>query len=390
MACESLFQIVAASLAPDEITRLCQKHQIALPQASHGTIALYHLTHRQCHRDAPLARQIQRDLTRRYATAIARLNACPPAEARQMVEAMLRADSPTLPADIAGIIWAVASDPRPGMRAVEQALVEELHLLSHCVLLAQWRGEIMVAGIAQSTVSTQRATVEHTLAQLSAERQALQTSLTHLQQQTTTLTQDNDHLRRQLHELTASYAALQQRVADPLPRTPECSQMPHECRKLHYAVTKLTACVAEQEAEIQRLQALVASYEKRLAPPSEEAPTPTRPPLLSSAPLSPVFHGTKIAVIGGLSGATAHYEQTIAVLGGQCVLHSGDLGQGQKRLAEVIRQADIVLCPVDCSSHGAVASAKKLCKVLHKPCYFLRSAGVSHLREKLLEIAQQL
>lgn len=72
------------------------------------------------------------------------------------------------------------------------------------------------------------------------------------------------------------------------------------------------------------------------------------------------------------------------------MLHPGDLGQGQKRLAEVIRQADIVLCPVDCSSHGAVASAKKLCKVLHKPCYFLRSAGVSHLREKLLEIAQQL
>jgi hypothetical protein len=28
--------------------------------------------------------------------------------------------------------------------------------------------------------------------------------------------------------------------------------------------------------------------------------------------------------------------------------------------------------------------------VLHKPCYFLRSAGVSHVREKLLEIAQHL
>jgi len=306
------------------------------------------------------------------------------------VEAMLRADSPTLPADNAGVIWAVASDPRPAMRAVEQALVEELHLLSHCVLLAQWRGEIMAVGAAPSAARARSAACEHTIAQLSAERQALHTSLTHLQQQTATLTQDNHRLRRQLQELTASYAALQQRVAEPLPRTTERRQTPRECRKLHYEVSRLTARVTEKEAEMQRLQALVASYGRRLRQPPEEAPVPTRPPLPPPTPLVPVFHGKKIAVIGGLSGSTSHYEQTIEALGGWCVLHPGDLGQGQKRLTEVIRQADIVLCPVDCSSHGAVASAKKLCKVLHKPCYFLRSAGVSHLREKLLEIAQQI
>jgi hypothetical protein len=99
--------------------------------------------------------------------------------------------------------------------------------------------------------------------------------------------------------------------------------------------------------------------------------------------------GKKIALIGGLGRATPYYECAIQELGGRCLRHDGDLGQGQKRLAEIIKQADVVFCPVDCNSHGAATITKKLCRALDKPCYFLRSSGLSHLRERLLELAQQ-
>jgi hypothetical protein len=81
----------------------------------------------------------------------------------------------------------------------------------------------------------------------------------------------------------------------------------------------------------------------------------------------------------------AHYEHIIAAFGGDCRRHTGN--QGQKKLAEVIKQADIVFCLVDCNSHVAAATAKKLCRRLHKSCYFLRSSGLSHLKEKLRELA---
>ena len=61
--------------------------------------------------------------------------------------------------------------------------------------------------------------------------------------------------------------------------------------------------------------------------------------------------------------------------------------KGNKRLARVIRQGDVVFCLIDCVSHGTATSAKKLCRSFDKPCYFLRSSGVSYIREKLREVA---
>ena len=46
----------------------------------------------------------------------------------------------------------------------------------------------------------------------------------------------------------------------------------------------------------------------------------------------------------------------------------------------------MVFCPVDCVSHGTASAAKKLCRSLDKPCHFLRSSGISHLRQKLREV----
>jgi hypothetical protein len=99
------------------------------------------------------------------------------------------------------------------------------------------------------------------------------------------------------------------------------------------------------------------------------------------------LHGKKVAIIGGLGKAVLHYEHVIQELGGDYLYHDGDLRRGHKPLVEIVKQADMVVCPVDCNSHGATTCAKKLCKELRKPCYFLRSSGVSHVREKLLEIA---
>ena len=79
------------------------------------------------------------------------------------------ADNVELPGDIAGIIWAVASDPRPALRPVEQTLADTLHLLSHCLLLTHWRAVEPVSRMAD----TQWVSLQHAVERLTTERQAL-------------------------------------------------------------------------------------------------------------------------------------------------------------------------------------------------------------------------
>src|SRR6266568_3328187 len=89
-------------------------------------------------------------------------------------------------------------------------------------------------------------------------------------------------------------------------------------------------------------------------------------------------------LVDGLDKAASHYAHLIQEMGGDWRRDNGK--EGDKKLAAVIKQAYIVLCPVDCNSHGAVASTKKLCRAMQKSCYFLRRSSISHLRAKLLDV----
>ena len=60
---------------------------------------------------------------------------------------------------------------------------------------------------------------------------------------------------------------------------------------------------------------------------------------------------------------------------------------GERRLARILGQADAVLCPVDCVSHGACLLAKQVCKRTAKPFVPLRSAGLSSFVTGLHRVA---
>lgn len=64
-------------------------------------------------------------------------------------------------------------------------------------------------------------------------------------------------------------------------------------------------------------------------------------------------------------------------LNGHFSHHDGGVDDNIGRLGGVLSQADVVLCPVDCVSHGACIRAKTFCKQTAKPFVPLRSAGLS-------------
>jgi hypothetical protein len=311
ITCESLLQIVSSSLSPGEIDQLCRKHQITLPEARRGRVALYQVAHTQCHLDSPFSRQVQRALNRQHAVTIERLAATSPEAVRHTVEAILMAGSVELSGDIAGVIWAVASDPRPALRPIEQTLADTLHLLGHCLLLTHWRGDAHVVEPESRMSEAQWVALRHEVERLTTECQTLQAVGQHLEQQRDDLAQENGRLQNQLKELTHHAIARPQQAMPAGSLAVYQGNAARALRKLHSQLARLTAQVETKEREIRRLQSAVACR-----PPVIEAPVPDSLSPPTRYPQCRSLQGKTVALVGGLDKAASHYAHLIQELGG--------------------------------------------------------------------------
>ena len=384
MSCETLFQNVAASVPVATLVKFCRRRQIPLPPEHHGRAALYHEVHEHCHHDSPFSRHLQRYLNRKHSAAIAQAAQLQPDALRDTVEALLAASRlTTLPETLPGLLWAVSSDPRDSVRPLEKRLIDGLHWQSHCLLLAQFQGDVRVVGPEETPSATEKDALQQALEQRHAEQCALQQELQRYKRSEGQFARDNAQLQSQLGALQRRCEALQQQRQS----SSSASTSPRDLKKLHYEIDKLTAAVRDKDAEIQRLAAMLASD----AVAEDGTGEPLGEPLLElpeAAWPTIDLDGKIVVLIGGLTKASMHYEQAICDLGGNCLRHEGGAHQGHKKLARMVRRAHVVFCLVDCVSHGAAAAAKKLCRATDKPCYFLRSSGVSRIRETLREVAQ--
>ena len=383
MSCETLFQNLAASLAPELIAKLCRRHQYPLPGGNYSNVALYHLAHEHCHRDSPFSRQVQRYLTRRHAAVVSQTAQLTPSGVRAKVSEVLAQRGQPHPANLLpALMWAVCSDPRPELRPIEKLFIEELHLRSHGLLLAQFRGEILPAS-GSGSADTERETLERSLRETETERNDLRQAVQDLQRANTHMMRNNAELEGELDHVRQRHDMLENQRRQLAAQASQGVAL-RDVRKLRYEVARLSDALRKKETEAAHLAATVASYECQSLVTDDLA----RQENPDTPPECPVFdlQGKRVALIGGLTKASGHYEQTISELGGLCMRYEGSANQGHKKLARIIRQADVVFCPVDCVSHGTASAAKKLCRSLDKPCHFLRSSGVSHVREKPREV----
>lgn len=85
----------------------------------------------------------------------------------------------------------------------------------------------------------------------------------------------------------------------------------------------------------------------------------------------------RVLVIGGLTRMEALYRDMVESNGGVFDYHSGDMRNGSKDLEKSVKRADMILCPIDCNSHGACTMVKKFCKKYGKSFQMLPSSGAS-------------
>ena len=93
----------------------------------------------------------------------------------------------------------------------------------------------------------------------------------------------------------------------------------------------------------------------------------------------------RILIVGGITKMKHLYRDLIKAGGGEFEYHDGYMKAGRKKLEAQVSRCDLVLCPVNCNSHGACDSVKTYCKKFNKPFKMLPGASLSTISSALIE-----
>jgi len=95
----------------------------------------------------------------------------------------------------------------------------------------------------------------------------------------------------------------------------------------------------------------------------------------------------RVAYIGGVESLEPSYKEVAESFGCLFCYHCGHCEGGKKVIENLVEKNDAIFCPIDINSHNACLLVKKACKLRNKPCYFLRSSGLSALKRGLVNFA---
>ena len=340
-----------------------------------------------------LSRLLHKLLDRKYRSVI---EACRSVKEEAGLEAMwTRA---LRDGDIPGTYWALVSHPL----ATEKLLIRtfgDVHMLSHIAGAAN-RADIrrlkefqaenrslseQLAGLRRRLAAQQdehqQATENHSqeLQAMARRLQAVKTAETRIHALEARLAEyENGEAHRRLQGENASLKAESEdaRLACERERR-HCADLKRELAQVQQAREKSADQVRQLRAECQALEAVVASGVHQEA-------------VRTASDMSALdLDGRHIAYVGGLTGSVGKFRTLTENLNGRFIHHDGGLEDNSAGLGRVLNQADVVLCPVDCVSHGACLRAKRFCKQRAKTFVPLRSAGLSSFVAGLQEAVGQ-
>lgn len=102
------------------------------------------------------------------------------------------------------------------------------------------------------------------------------------------------------------------------------------------------------------------------------------------------LNGKKVAFVGGMESLVPYYKQMVECLGGVFCDYCSGCPLARREIEQLVGKADVIFCPVDINSHGACRCVKKVCKLMGKPCCFLRSSGLGTFGRELADFAKSL
>ena len=323
-----------------------------------------------------VAKSMQKLLDRKYRTAVA---GCRRLESKEELRAFWTAS--LAKGDVPGPYWALMTHPLATEALTMQAF-GDVHMLSHLVgasnradirRLNALEGER--GALSEDLAAARRRLSEHDAeTRRMVERHATEVRTLKYRAQAAHVAEQRlaeAEARIRALEQGEAYRKLEARVAALVAEREEAGRANHievqrrmeserELAKLRLAHDDMASAVRELGAECKALEGMLHSGLHGAGGG------------IADPEASLDLRGRRIAYVGGRTGIIGHFRALVERLNGQLIHHDSE-----KRLARIVGQADAVLCPVDCVSHGACLLAKQFCKRTAKPFVPLRSAGLS-------------
>ncbi|MEA3437750.1 MAG: DUF2325 domain-containing protein [Thermodesulfobacteriota bacterium] len=98
----------------------------------------------------------------------------------------------------------------------------------------------------------------------------------------------------------------------------------------------------------------------------------------------------RILIVGGMTKMKHMYRQLVESSGGEFDYHDGYMNNGSQNIEALVMRSDLILCPVNCNSHGACKKVKKLCRKHSKSIKMLPSSSLSSISGALMENSVKL
>jgi uncharacterized protein DUF2325 len=324
------------------------------------------------------AKLLQRALDRRHGLSIKQY-------ARAKDEETLRGmwEESVQSGDIPGAYWAVLSHPIATDAVVKKAF-RDVHMLSHLVGAAN------------------RADIRR-LRQLEEQNGALIEKLNRQQQQLRDGFTSRDETIRRLNEM------LVHRAGHPLDDEAQDSPTGGEVETLKGVIAemnrKLGHEVARRERLEQRLSTTSAALQKmeatlqrtmterdalaREVESIEDHAVGLLEPTIADNKGTTAFSGRTILYVGARVHQIPQFKALVERMGARFLHHDGGIEHSSTLLPGLVGRADHLFFPIDCISHDAASTIKRLCRQLEKSYHPLRTASLTTLVSALARMAQE-
>jgi hypothetical protein len=361
--------IIGTCLSTAELRQVLEKFEVkGAGTASHHDLHIMGVS-LASHREGG-AKFIQKALDRRHRSAITRCS-----RAERPVDLLAFWDESLKQGDVPGAYWAVLTHPATTEDIVKRVF-GDVHMLSHLVGAAN------------------RADIRR-LRQLEQENEALAEKVERQQcrlnegfaARDQTIRQLNELLARQSnerserpsaseehdkHDLDGLFQGFNRRLVRETVRRERAEQQ----------ANKLSAALEEKERLLRTYEEERGSYREELEAAERQLAMliQTEAPR-SQAPLD--FSGITFLYVGGRPHQVPGFKTMVERTGARFLHHDGGIEDSPNLIPGLISRADRVFFPVDCISHDAVGTIKRLCRLMTKPYEPLRTASLSCLLSAL-------
>jgi len=354
--------IIGTCLMSGELRSLLRRCG-AVPDNSSSDHELHKIAVSAAGQHDAIAKEMHKALEQRHRSAIARFSgAASAAELRRLW------DEAAQGGDIPGAYWALLTHPLCDDDLARHAF-GDIHMLSHLVGSAN-----RVALQKLRRLENERAELEDKLLRQERRlREAVVSRDARIADLNSALLAKAERKAAEMAGNDAPLAALNHLVVDLR------KQLDAEVRRRERSERKLQEISGLLLARTQQLSALKeenavlgaesAAAESALAALSESAP--------GEQGESHSLGGTVVLYVGGRPRQAAQMKLFVERAGGELLHHDGGIEEHGDLLPGLVSRARVAMFPVDCISHGAALSLKRLCRQADKPLIPLRSSGLT-------------